>query len=135
MKLFVKIAFLLLAAFAVAACSGPKNTPEGVATAFVERVYKGDADGAIKLTHLPDDSKPGEAEMMQGKIKSMLAESKAMANEKGGVKEISVLSSEIDSRDPNRARVSLKVTFNQAGEKMENVELIQIEGKWKVGLW
>lgn len=132
MKRMAAIVFLLLASFMIVACSGPKNTPESMALAFIERVYQGDADGAFELIHLPTGKKPGDAEKAQGKIKAMIATAKARADEKGGVKKISVISSEINARDPNRARVLLQLTFRQSGEKKENVRLILIEGQWKI---
>ena len=111
-----RAALLLTALLAIflTACSGPKNTPDGVAVAFIERSYKGDVNGAMSLVHLPDSSKPGKTEMAQGKMKAMIAKA-----------------SEIDADDPNRARVALKVRFKQ-GEGMEKVRLIQVEGKWKI---
>lgn len=133
MKFIIRAALLLtaFAAIFLAACSGPKNTPDGVAVAFIERSYKGDVDGAMSLIHLPDSSRPGETEMAQGKMKAMIAEAKGKAERQGGVEAIAVQSSTIDANDPNRARVILKVRFKQ-GEGTEKMRLIQVEGKWKI---
>lgn len=133
MKFMTRAALLLTALLAIflTACSGPKNTPDGVAVAFIERSYKGDVNGAMSLVHLPDSSKPGKTEMAQGKMKAMIAKAREKAESQGGMEEITVQSSEIDTDDPNRARVALKVRFKQ-GEGMEKVRLIQVEGKWKI---
>ena len=133
MKFIIRAALLLtaFAAIFLAACSGPKNTPDGVAVAFIERSYKGDVDGAMSLIHLPDSSRPGETEMAQGKMKAMIAKAREKAESQGGVEAIAVQSSTIDANDPNRARVILKVRFKQ-GEGTEKVRLIQVEGKWKI---
>ena len=128
-----RAALLLTALLAIflTACSGPKNTPDGVAVAFIERSYKGDVDGAMSLIHLPDSSKPGTTEMVQGKMKAAIAKAREKAERQGGVEEIAVQSSTIDANDPNRARVALKVRFKQ-GEDTEKMHLIQVEGKWKI---
>ena len=133
MKFSIRAALLLtaFAAIFLAACSGPKNTPDGVAVAFIERSYKGDVDGAMSLVHLPDSSKPGKTEMAQGKMKAMIAKAREKAESQGGVEAIAVQSSTIDANDPNRARVILKVRFKQ-GEGTEKMRLIQVKGQWKI---
>lgn len=127
----------ILAAFSVCliviACSS-SNTPEATAKAFIEKSYAGNADAALALIHMPQESKPGEREMMQGKIKGMVAEQKDRAERKGGVKEITVQSSEIDKNDPNRAYANVHIQFKDGTDTDDRVRLIKIDGKWKVFL-
>ena len=125
-----KVLAVVAASFIVVACSAG-NTPEATAKAFIEKSYAGDAEAVLALMHLPADAKPGESELIQGKIKATVAEQKAEAQEKGGLKAVTVQSSEIDKNDPNHARVAVHIQFAN-GSDTETGRLIKIDGKWKV---
>lgn len=132
MSRWLKILAIFSAFFIVAACSG-SNTPEATAKAFIEKSYAGDAEGVLALMHMPEGDKPGEKEMAEGKIKAMVAESKDTAQKKGGVKQVTVETAEINKNDPNHAKASVHIQFKD-GEENDTVHLIKIDGKWKVRL-
>lgn len=118
----------------MAACSGVGSTPEATAKAFIEKSYAGEADAALALMHLPKGTKPGEDEMLQGKIKATVAEQKDEAQQKGGVKEITVQPAEVDKNDPNHATAHVRIQFQNGTASDERVRLIKIDNKWKVFL-
>ena len=83
--------FKALAAFAltlfIAACSG-SGTPEKTAEQFIRNAYNGNGDAVVAMLYIPADAKPGEKEMVEGKMRSSAAEVKAKAEARGGVKNI-----------------------------------------------
>lgn len=83
--------------------------------------------------HMPEDDKSGKKEMVEGKIKAMVAENKDAAQKKGGVRKVIVEAAKINKNDPNHAKVSVHILFRE-GEENETVHLIKIDGKWKVRL-
>lgn len=126
-------AFFLLAM--LTACSGGK--PEDVAIEFIEAATKGNADKMITLIYIPesDRKQAGLEEMVKGKTKSAAAEMKSKAEQRGGVKSISVEKSDINEED-GRARVTVITEFKNAGVKpmTDNLRLIKNDGKWQVSL-
>lgn len=133
LKPLTRLILVLLAAVALAACSGAGSSPEATAKAFIQKMYDGDGDGALKLAHMPQ-GKPGEAEMAQGKIRAGAAEAKAKAEQQGGLKEVEVKESTINPNDPNNALTVLRVSFKN-GVKEERVRTIKVDGDWKVRLF
>lgn len=129
---FGALALALVAAGALPAC-GPKNSPEGIAAAFLERIYKGDADGAIELAHLPASGKADQDERHLDRLKSHIARARQAADQAGGLKSVEIQSSKANPRDPNRAIVQALVHFAQR-QRQERVPLILINGQWKIFL-
>ena len=84
------------------------------------------------MLYIPADAKPGEKEMVEGKMRSSAAEVKAKAEARGGVKNITAEPAEIDQQDPNRARVKLTIEFGNGESTTDRVRLIKIDGNWKV---
>lgn len=126
--------FMLATACFLMACSGSSSSPEAAAKAFMEAAYTGKADTVLKMVHIPGNAKPGEAEMVEGKLRAMVAESKAKADERfGGYKSVEVVSTEINPNDADQAHVRLRVIFKN-NEKTENVRTIKVDGKWKIRL-
>ncbi|ETA83303.1 DUF4878 domain-containing protein [Eikenella corrodens] len=127
--------FKALAAFAltlfIAACSG-SGTPEKTAEQFIRNAYNGNGDAVVAMLYIPADAKPGEKEMVEGKMRSSAAEVKAKAEARGGVKNITAEPAEIDQQDPNRARVKLTIEFGNGESTTDRVRLIKIDGNWKV---
>lgn len=123
---------IVSAFFIITACS-VGNTPEATAKVFIEKSYAGDADTVLALMHMPEGDKPGKKEMVEGKIKAMVAENKDAAQKKGGVKKVIVEVAEVNKNDPNHAKVSVHIVFRE-GEENETVHLIKIDEKWKVRL-
>ncbi|MDO4724788.1 MAG: DUF4878 domain-containing protein [Comamonadaceae bacterium] len=134
LKRWIGALLMLATASVLIACSGGASSPEAAAKAFVQAAYKGDADTVVKLVHIPDHAKAGEAELVEGKLRARAAESKAKADAQfGGFKSVEVTSAETSPRDPNLVQVRLRVIFKNH-EKQENVRTIKVDGKWKVRL-
>ena len=136
MKRFVLLLATAVTVLFVAACSGATSSPEKAAKSFVEKVYAGDADGAVKMIHIPEEERQqaGMEELVAGKIKSSVARQKAFAEQHGGVDGIEVEEAEQDSRDDKRAVVQLAVKFKDGQIKPEQVKVIKTDDGWKIRL-
>ena len=134
-KLLVPLAAFTLTTI-LAACSGAGSSPEGAAKAFIESTYKGDADAAMALIEIPAEvkEKPGLEEMMNGKIKAAVAESKARAEKQGGIDEITAQPFQPSPQDGKQGRVTVDVRFKQGGTRTENVSVVETENGWKIKL-
>ena len=132
MRLIKLLLAALVAAFALLACSGG-NSPEGVATAFTTAAYKGEADKALALIHIPEGTRATEKEAAFGKMRMLLAMAKEQADNKGGLTRVEVISSEIDSANPDRARVKLRLHFKN-GQSTDDTKLVKVKGKWMVDM-
>ena len=128
--LFKALAVFALTLF-IAACSGG-GTPEKTAEQFIRDAYNGNGDAVVAMLYIPADAKPGEKEMVEGKMRSSAAEVKAKAEARGGVKNITAEPAEIDQQDPNRARVQLAIDLRTGESTSDRVRLIKIDGNWKV---
>lgn len=125
---------ILMALFLVA-CGGA-NTPEKVAIAYVQSVYQGDIDEVMDRVDMSDINEPGLEDMMRGKMKAAAADAKKQADDYGGVDSVSV-EGEVKYLDENqnRARVLVKVVFNNDKTDSKYVKLIKTEKEgWKVWL-
>ncbi len=119
----------------LSACSGGK--PENVATDFIEASYKGNADKMISMIYLSaeEKEKAGVTEMLSGKVKSAAQKTKETAEQRGGVKSVSVKESNID--EPNgEGVVIVETVFKNDGSRSETdrIRLIKSDSKWKVRL-
>lgn len=130
-----KWAFIALFAMTLLAACG-KKSPEDVARAFVEKSYAGDADAVIAMLHVSEKAvaKPGEKELMTGKLRAMVAEHKAEAEERGGVDKITTEGAEAHPGDGKRASVKVTVHFKQGTSTQERVHLVETDKGWRVQL-
>lgn len=135
MKKLASWLLLSCVALMLAAC-GANTSPEKVAEKYVYSLYAGDAETALKLIQLPDDEKKeaGVEDMVRGKVKAMVAQEKAKADAKGGVKNIVVSPAEY-SDENTRAQVKVTISFKK-DENSENdtVRLIKTDDGWKIFL-
>lgn len=130
---FFKLAFVALFAMSLLVACG-KKSPEDVARAFVEKSYAGDADAVIAMLHVPEKAatSPAEQELVTGKLRAMVAEKKAEADERGGVDKITSEGAEAHPRDGKRASVEVTVHFNQGTSRQERVNLVETDKGWRV---
>ena len=127
--LFKALAAFVLTLF-IAACSGG-GTPEKTAEQFIRNAYNGNGDAVVAMLYIPADAKPGEKEMVEGKMRAVVAEVKAKADARGGVKNITAEPAEINQQDPNRASVKLAIEFGNGETDNDRVQLIKIDDVWK----
>ncbi|MFD1244876.1 DUF4878 domain-containing protein [Paralysiella testudinis] len=126
----------LLMAFSLAACGSGGSSPEKVAERYVELVYKGDADGVLKLIVLKPEErdKPGVEDMLRGKIKAMMAKAQEKADKAGGVKDITAAPANY-SEDKQRAAVQVTVTFKKSDTPdVARIRLFHTDDGWKINL-
>lgn len=130
---FFKLAFVALFAMSLLVACG-KKSPEDVARAFVEKSYAGDADAVIAMLHVPEKAaaKPAEQELVTGKLRAMVAEKKAEADERGGVDKITSEGAEAHPGDGKRVSVEVTVHFNQGTSRQERVNLVETDKGWRV---
>lgn len=118
----------------LAACSG--DSPEKTAKKFIAESYGGNADAVIAMVYMPDEQKekPGEKEIVSGKIKASVAKQKQYAEGRGGIDEITAEPARIDPEDSKRANVRVKIRFKQGDTHQDYVRLIDTGKGWKVRL-
>lgn len=134
---FIKYIKLLLisisCAFLFTACAttGTKDSPEAVAKEFVTAMTNADTDRFLELMDT-SDIEAAELDQMRPKLETIFQMMKQELDEKGGIKSIDVVSSEI-AEDGNTAQVTLKMTMgNGESEDMPPMPLKKVDGKWKV---
>lgn len=108
-----------------------EKSPKDVAVSFVEDVYKGNGDSLIKYVHLPEAQKAGAKELIEGKLKAGAEMAEETAKEAGGLKNIEVISEEVNEKN---ATIKLRANFKNGESKDEYVKLINVDDKWKVKL-
>ena len=99
------------------------NSPEGAATAYVTAICKGEVDKALALvTNISEDEKKS--------LIGILRQGKKLADDKGGLVRIEVLSSEIDRANPDRARVKTRAHYKNGQQYTAETWLARVKGKW-----
>ena len=122
---------MLLVTIAMTACFG--SSPERTAEKFLAAAYKGDLETVTSLVDMNEEH-VGMEEMMTGKLKMMVEQSRNKANELGGVKKV-VAESARYSEDKKRAEVKVLVIFRKDDfEKREEVSLVKKQDTWKVSI-
>ena len=76
MRVINKCLSVLAVLFLLAACSS--SSPEKTAKKFIAESYSGNADAVIAMIYMPDErkEKPGEKEIVSGKVKASIAKQK-----------------------------------------------------------
>ncbi|WP_291026312.1 DUF4878 domain-containing protein [Helicobacter sp.] len=110
---------------------GCGSSPKDVAVSFMEDAYKGNGDKLIKYVYIPKKEEIGGKELAEGKLKAAAQRAKETAQEAGGLKNIEVVSEEIKEKS---AHIELRVHFKNGNHKVENVRLVNDDGKWKIRL-
>ncbi len=137
MKKFFYIVMAVAMAGMVASCGGGgggASTPGAAAKKYAQYVADGDYDKFIEGIYVTPDTSEEEAEQAKAMLKGLLAEkgSKTL-EEKGGIKNIEVLSEEI-SEDGQAATVNLRYTYGNGETSEEKTELVLADGKWMMEL-
>ncbi len=123
MKHFITVTLTAFLLIGFTACSGGKNSPEGVTKDFLTAMQKVDLEKAKELC-APETA--SLITMMETYGKAEMEKAKLEAKDKG-VKEIKIISSKIDGD-------KAKVVYTAGDEKEETMDLKKIDGKWKVSV-
>jgi len=122
------ICYLAFISLLLSACSPSK--PETTVETFYHAVAKLDVDKATELIAL-DDVPASEVFKVKGVLQMGMLGLAARIKGNDGIKHIEVLESEVDAAD-KRARVRIKLIFNN-GQEQVKVEHLRLEyGKWKI---
>ena len=134
MRVINKCLSVLAVLFLLAACSS--SSPEKTAKKFIAESYSGNADAVIAMIYMPDErkEKPGEKEIVSGKVKASVAKQKQYAEERGGIAEITAEPARFDPEDNKRANVRVKIRFKLGDSRQDYVRLIDTGTGWKVRL-
>lgn len=121
----------LLAAVAALVLVGCGDGAKDVSKDFIGAVYEGKSDKALSYLDFSEAKDDGLKEMMSGKLKAAISETKNKAEKLGGVDSIDVISS--DEKD-DTANVELEVKFKDGSKRSERVKLKKVNGDWKIRL-
>lgn len=122
---------ILLAAIAALVLAGCGDGAKDVSKDFIGAVYEGKSDKALSYLDFSEAKDDGLKEMMSGKLKAAISETKNKAEKLGGVDGIEVISS--DEKD-DTANVELEVKFKDGSKRSERVKLKKVNGDWKIRL-
>jgi len=119
---------LALVGLMLVACSSSK--PEATVEAFYRAVAELNVDKATELMAL-DDVPANQVFEVKGVLQMGMLGLAADIKGNDGLKRIKVLESEVDAAD-GRARVRIKLVFNNGQERVR-MERLRLEyGKWKI---
>ena len=121
----------LLAAVAALVLAGCGDGAKDVSKDFISAVYEGKSDKALSYLDFSEAKDDGLKEMMSGKLKTAISETKNKVEKLGGVDGIEVISS--DEKD-DMANVELEVKFKDGSKRSERVKLKKVNGDWKIRL-
>ncbi|MDD6055498.1 MAG: DUF4878 domain-containing protein [Helicobacter sp.] len=108
-------------------CGG--DSPEEIALKFTKGLNSGDAKVINEFCDLPKEFKPGEKEMLDGKMAMAIAQVSAKNAQKGGVKDFKIAKSDMDKES---GLVRVDKIFNDGTTDYENVKLVLVDNKWKI---
>ncbi len=134
MKKFIYIVMAVAMAAMVVSCGGGASTPGAAAKKYAQYVADGNYDKFIEGIYVTPDTSEEEAEQAKAMLKGLLAEkgSKTL-EEKGGIKDIEVLSEEI-AEDGGSATVNMRYTYGNGETSEQKTELVLADGKWMMEL-
>ncbi|MGQ0333212.1 DUF4878 domain-containing protein [Halomonas elongata] len=124
---FLASALILLM---VSACGASTDTPESSLTAFYEAVAKNDAKTALEHVSLAD-IKESEMGVAREKIKMMVGNFHAKAEEKGGIEKVEVLNV-ATNEEKTEAEVEVQVTFGNGKSEKNTDDMVKEDGEWKI---
>lgn len=127
-RLLLKAGVAALAGALLVGCSGG-NTPAAVVKAYLTAFTEGKIDEALAMTA------NGVGLAQEPKIRSMFASIPAMVAQKGGIKNIEEISSEVKG---DNATVRVRIHYNNGTSDVfdgkDAFNLVRVDGKWKVVL-
>lgn len=131
MKKLAYFSMMLVAMFIMAACSdnSPSATFKSYITAFQKGDYEKFVDGINLSKVTPDEMK----ETKEGLTAMMKEKGEKMVEQKGGLKDIEILSEEI-AEDGNTAVIKYKQIYGDGSEEESEGKMIKVDGKWMMDM-
>ena len=139
MRKLLAVVFALCCSFFVTACgdSTAATAYEKAAIEISHAMYTGNGDKVKKMLYIPKEelAQPGLKEMVGGKIEAAAHEAKRKADERGGIKQVTVVESEINESG-DRAMVDVLIEFKKDPEFQirESYKFIKEGSSWKFAL-
>lgn len=113
----------------LAACSGSNATPSSAFENYSSGMVSGNYDKLVEGIYISDDNKE-KADAIRDQYKEMLeTKGKASLEQKGGLKEIVVISEEI-SEDGTTAVVNFKQVFGNGTEEEDDQKMVKVGDEW-----
>lgn len=126
-KFFISI---ILCSFLLAGC-GNSNQEEKVVINYYTAIANGKTDEALELIDF-STAKPDEIGLIKEKLKALMGEMKErIFDSQGGLKSIEITNKEF-SDDKKTVNISYIIHFNNGSQKVDNITLVNIDGKWKI---
>lgn len=124
-----KLLILLFVALFLVGCN--KQNPEDVVLAFIKASYDDDAKTMVELFNIPKSEfeRENSKEMVEGKFKMVIAQTKGEAAEFGGLDTIRIKDSNITD---NKARVNFEVKFKNGKVQDDHLFLKKTKDGWKI---
>lgn len=130
MKKFTCLFCLTLACtFLFTSCSA--DTPGQVAKNFVGYMKSGDSKKMLACTEVDKDLDESSRKQTELAAAAMAEKAKSALEEKGGLKNVEVVSETIDEEGES-AKVVLKLTYGDGTDDQNTYKLVKQDGKWKI---
>ena len=112
----------------LASCSS--SSPGKAAKQYMEYLAEGEYDKLVDGLYFGEDASKEDIEKSKAMMKAILMDKgRKSLEEKGGLKDIEVVSEEI-SPDGKSATVTLKQTFGNGETEEDDTDLVLVNGKW-----
>lgn len=129
MKKFICLSSVFALMLLFAACSGSNSTPSAAFESYSSGMVNGNYDKLVEGIYISDDNKE-KADAIRDQYKEMLeTKGKASLEQKGGLKEIVVISEEI-SEDGTTAVVNFKQVFGDGTEEEDDQKMVKVGDEW-----
>jgi hypothetical protein len=127
----IKLLLLAICALAFAACSSTKSdSPQTIVKKYFDLLKAEKFDQAAKCFYFKEDVKEAELSALAEKLKEGYSE-------QGGIEKYEILSEDVvKDEDGNivSAKVTAKVYYKDGKESEEDVNVIKVNGEWKINL-
>ncbi len=139
MRKLLTIVFALCCSFFITACgdSNAATAYEKAAVEISQAIYSGKSDKVKSMLYFSKEelAEPGLKEMAGGKIEAATHDAKNKADSYGGLKQVTVVESEVNESG-DRARVTVLAEFKNDPEAQirDNYNLVKEGSSWKLKL-
>ena len=117
-----------------AACGSDTSTPKAAAENWGNMMKAGDYKGIVDQIAFPDEMSAEEKEQSKQMFLSLFEEkAKAQVEKKGGITSTEVVSETV-AEDGKTAKVEMKITYGDGSVDDETVELVNVDGEWKLSI-
>lgn len=132
MKRAIYFSLFTVCMFLISACSGGTSSPGEAAKTYMGYLADGKYEKFVDALAKKSENVSKEEFELQKKQAALMIEQKAgkSLKEKGGLKNIEIISEEIDE-DGNSAEVALKLTYGNGDTNENDYKMVKQDGKWK----